>query len=836
MAISARSRRLIPLAALAFLLLAPVLPGQEKRHGGKGGGGEHGEPPELQIDIRACEEGLWANMPGGMSALVETEGAATTPECAAMALGATKQALSDSAMLHAGVRSIAITLELVEKLVGPGLGREAIIKLLEAAIESGGTLDGLKEKVGEKAAEMGAGVAGEAAAGEEAEELEKWLAKEGADKLPKLLQALLGSETVETHEDRFRWGICDGHFVVTVTASFAQARGEVRLAADGDCHCAESRGGVRIGKFSVVGVAPLTFGNLQRKSKKVWTLTCTMGQPRYWVVAPCCQMREGHWTSPGPERTPGPEPTPTRDAKERKETADYENIQRRCDPDGRLRDLLRWEERRLREAIEEKRDEKAIKWRRSELARVRKELCDCLRAMRSDPSLQWDTGLMKTLDDMIALYCVEPEEPRTTAPPPAPSPTPAAPCASEQDFYRAAFSRYAEDPSPQNELSLFSARKALCECLRKHYGGKLPPDLEAFCDPKKMRTPKGPPVIAMTTLPARTADTLVGLVLPSDTRPGDTITGTVVTDPKTYEHNPTVTVLTTTIPLPVGEDGKPVLTGTTVTVGGGGSQPAEGSVVCDVPKTATNLPVSVTGPGGKPVNCGSLPVSPGPSSPPAASVAAPPACSSGGLVTLKGSFTGKGTGTSVAAGDQPAAVVAESPRTCVAKIPDGLPPGPVEITVTEGGKTTRLKTAIIRLRMSADRLSLLRGESTNYHVVVEGLDGVPESAWRSGPDPSFVDQAELLRLAPGHKVPKGGEGGHLLLAIENGSRGTISLKGSKNEVILLTIERKNVTPRGTYEFSGVIQSLRDGRFTVHGALFALLGPSLPLPAGTTTPR
>lgn len=706
--------------ALAFALLVAASPVLAQKSGRP-----PAPPPRLRVEIGACEEALWANMPGAMSSNVDLSAAGTTPECAALALGTTKQGITASAILRAAARSASFTVDLLSKLNPWGLTGDAAMKVLQAALESGGTSDGFTSQLGEKAMEQGASLLGEIAgsAGPGPREVEERLLKEFGEQA---FKAFRGSETVETHSDRFRISVCDGEFTVTVTASFLEARGEVRITSSGDCKCSPFAGGVRVGPFAVVGVAPLTFGNL-RKERGEWVLTCTLGSPHYDVWAPCCQVRDGSWVSPRetppPVTAPPVQPTPT--AAERKREADRTNVSRRCDPEGRLaseifRLGIRFDWKRADGAAES-----VQRAAREELTRAQRPFCDCLNAMRADPSLRGDLGLMEVIDEMRALYCSPPAE---VTPKPTPVPRIALPpCSAARDGYESARARWSNDPNnAEATLSMVRMREGLCACLKQQYGGKLPPDLEAFCNPRAYRNGASAPVLA-ASLPAA----------------------------------PT--------PLPQTAGGPPRFT------------------------------VS-------------------------------PTCGSGEPLRIAGPFDGDPANTRIQVEGQLARAAEETPRDCATQTPAGLSPGPAEILVTEGGRTTRLRTAVIRLRMGADQLDLLRGQSTKFQVVVEGLNGIPDSSWKGGPDPEFLNRAALDRAAPGTRIPGRNEPGHLLLTIENASRDTITLAKSTGEVIRVEIRKGDVSAKGTYEYRGVIQSLRDGRFNVKGTVFALVAPAEGEPA------
>jgi len=825
-----KSRRIGAALCLGALALASTLaagPARAQKPTPPKGGGKPAAPPTIKINVADCENKLWVDMPGGMSPLVELEGPATLPECADVALGATKHALTASSGLAAAAKGLSLSVDLAGKFLGEGLVADAAGKVLQAAIESGGTLDGFTDKLGDAALEKGAeslggalGFGANAAGGKLTPEQDDLLKKLGEN----LWKVLKSQETVQTHRDSFRFGACDGEFVVTVTASFGDASGEVRIAASGDCHCTEMKGGVRVGKFSVVGVAPLTFGDLHRTGRNEWSMSCTLGGPQYYVWAPCCLAEGDHWTSPGP--TPPTSTVPIQPSpEERKKAADRQAIDRRCDPDGEKGAAVARAQYRYDLLRAENADDKSLDAARAKLAEAQKPLCDCLRNLRNDPSLAGDAGLLALLDESLALYCAPPATYVRPVPVPKKEPVP---CEAERDAYEGARQKWLENSNdPRAELSMVNAKKALCECVRRLHGGKLPPDMEAFCDPKSTRRASAAPLLA--ALPAAPAgpagDTLVGVVVPPRTYRNERSTVTLVTDPKTFETSKDVVVLTGTVPLPKGRDGRPTLEGTTVIVGDGPARPATGSIPCDTPADGGRPRVVVIPPGGKPVTVGELPVTPGDAPRTMPGTTGPPTCSPGGTVTVRGPFDGDGRTTRVTVGGHPATVICETPRETVFRVPADLPAGPVEIVVREGTRERRLVVPVIRLRMSADKLNLLRGESTAFRVAVDGLGSIPASMWAGGPDPAALDRSVLDRVAPGFRVPPSGGPGVLVLTIENGSRGTVTIAKSRNETVVLTIERAQVPANGSYEYRGTIQSLKDGPFQINGTVVPLLAPA-----------
>ena len=159
------------------------------------------------------------------------------------------------------------------------------------------------------------------------------------------------------------------------------------------------------------------------------------------------------------------------------------------------------------------------------------------------------------------------------------------------------------------------------------------------------------------------------------------------------------------------------------------------------------------------------------------------------------------------------------------EIPADVPPGPVEILVTERGRTRRLRANVIRVKTSADQPDLRRGQSTKFHVVVEGLNGIPDLSWDTGPDQAFLDRALLDRISPGTRIPGPTEPGHLLLTIENTSPGTIKLAKSTGELIRLVIRKGDVSAKGTYAYPASPDRSGTGASNVKATVFALVGPA-----------
>ena len=154
-------------------------------------------------------------------------------------------------------------------------------------------------------------------------------------------------------------------------------------------------------------------------------------------------------------------------------------------------------------------------------------------------------------------------------------------------------------------------------------------------------------------------------------------------------------------------------------------------------------------------------------------------------IQIVGPFDGDAGATKVTVGGKEAVVLAESPRRCIAQ-PDPSCVGQKSITVEDAGKQAQGTIFLPRLTLTAAKTALLRGEKTTMTVRVEGLEGLPATAY---PIP-----VELT-----NKTPR-----------------TIDFPLTTN----FGIESKDVVG-DTWSRTYTINSLDTGIFSVTGILFAI---------------
>lgn len=257
--------------------------------------------------------------------------------------------------------------------------------------------------------------------------------------------------------------------------------------------------------------------------------------------------------------------------------------------------------------------------------------------------------------------------------------------------------------------------------------------------------------VAPSGLREESFETLEGTVrvlLPDDIRPGDVITGTVITEPKesgSDELNGLV--------LEIGEERVPVKDrkfNWTV--------PAAGLVAFllfkedGTPLRARNGQIEIPTPWPDPDPVGG----PGFSIPTHGQTGKP--------IPIEGNFD-PAKPTEITIGGQPAEILAESPRQAIVSLPRNLS-GAHKVVVKEAGETVAEgQMGIVKLSLSAAKLNLMKGESTTIKVRVEGLEPILLASDRLEVyfDPAYAivvnDSPDVIEFfGPGSEPFQGGIG------------------------------------------------------------------------------
>lgn len=149
---------------------------------------------------------------------------------------------------------------------------------------------------------------------------------------------------------------------------------------------------------------------------------------------------------------------------------------------------------------------------------------------------------------------------------------------------------------------------------------------------------------------------------------------------------------------------------------------------------------------------------------------------------IPGNFDGSRANTAVMLGDTELPILAESPGGVVTMIPGEIA-GIQTLTLTENGETFEKELHVIRLDMAADAATLRKGQSTTLHVSVSGMEGIAQPV-----------TVEIENLSPAH----------------------VSLTGGNYQELVISPE--DVSPDGTYHHTLPILATSSGGFTVSGIL------------------
>lgn len=327
--------------------------------------------------------------------------------------------------------------------------------------------------------------------------------------------------------------------------------------------------------------------------------------------------------------------------------------------------------------------------------------------------------------------------------------------------------------------------------------------------------------------------TLVGVVLPADMRPGDTVSGAVTTDPAGYRDVPALQVIELKALLPTTTAGTPDLGVLQVDLGDGRLQPADQALTLAVPAAATRVRVTVRrGDEPAPIVARDVPVSRGGGAGPppgAGGMLDPRAYRTPSLYVpdevrvIQGPFDGDSRTTAVEVGGTPCRVMAETPRAAYWTMPATVQPGAHDVHLTEPSTRATFSVVVLGLTMRADQLELVRGQSTGFDVEISGPHRLPEHVWRAATPFDVVDLAGVRKLAPGFRIPSPGDPGVILVVIRNASPQTIAIDGAKNDAIVLTLGQ-GAFAGGPYRYHGTIRSRRSGGFSVRATVVAFVAP------------
>jgi len=321
---------------------------------------------------------------------------------------------------------------------------------------------------------------------------------------------------------------------------------------------------------------------------------------------------------------------------------------------------------------------------------------------------------------------------------------------------------------------------------------------------------------------------LVGIVYDKDSRPGDQVTLSVTTDPKKYEGIPALGVIEMEIPRPAGVGQQAALQGMVVDVGDGRKQPANQPLTCRLAQNATKIPVVIS-----PTDNATAGTQ---SSVPLAQTQAPAAVANTGKASdfttppvvqnvsvINGPLSGDAGLMHIAVSNQPAPIVAATPRSVLFDLPGNISPGPQTLTLQDGERNASAPIVKIGLVLKADQLKLERGQSTKYSATVL-LGPLPDSVWQHGGScPELVNTTQAGKTAPSFHPPQAGQPAAVFFHLLNLSRQTVTIKPSQNEAVTRVLHQQDFHENQFIE-AGVIQAIKSGGFNINVTVEAYFAP------------
>ena len=347
--------------------------------------------------------------------------------------------------------------------------------------------------------------------------------------------------------------------------------------------------------------------------------------------------------------------------------------------------------------------------------------------------------------------------------------------------------------------------------------------------------------------PITTANKEVGLVLPAQVHPGDRVSGRVVENPDQYDGTPGVTVTRVAVPFEsVGEASR--LWGWLVETPGEGQQRADGPITFVVPSAGPGMNITFRQ-AGNPAHSVSRTLSfpTGPAKqPPPKSYKAAALCLKRQLCMVSGPFSGDSSKTFAAFEDRPATIAAETSDSVYVVIPELTEPGARPLFIAEGAKVIALPVAVGDFFIKNNGRELQADQTLIVFPTLDGPGDIPDPEWRSGNFPaSNLEQAR--QLVPGYQLPKDkkekreaeekrkkGEskaqheaeekkGGEILLVIQNVTPEQLSLRGSKNGMLVFHLGDEAFS-RGEFKYDLVVETKKPGKIDVKGYAIPFLAP------------
>jgi len=357
-------------------------------------------------------------------------------------------------------------------------------------------------------------------------------------------------------------------------------------------------------------------------------------------------------------------------------------------------------------------------------------------------------------------------------------------------------------------------------------------------------TPLHPPIL--------TVQRVVGMIFPAQLRPGERVSGRVVENPDQYDETPEITVQRVALPFAsAGEASR--LSGWLFEIAGEEPQRADGPITLLVPPRSAALNITFRQ-AGNPAHSVSttlaFPQAPAEAPPSLNSFRVPPLCQKGALCTVSGPFNGDGRKTFAAFQDRPATIVGETTTAAYISIPDLVAPGARPLFIAEGSTMVALPVVVAEFSIRNNHRELTAGQTLIMFPALDGPGDIPDSEWLPGNFPA-TNLAQARQLIPDFQLPPGDrdtqeepekeakpeaggkavpeqesgdtKGGEILLVVKNLTPEQISLRGSKNQMLVFRLSNQAFR-RGEFKYDLLVEAQKAGKAEVKGYVIPFLAP------------
>ena len=351
--------------------------------------------------------------------------------------------------------------------------------------------------------------------------------------------------------------------------------------------------------------------------------------------------------------------------------------------------------------------------------------------------------------------------------------------------------------------------------------------------------------------PITSAQKEVGLVLPAQLRRGERVSGTVVENPDQYSEMPGLAVTRVAVPFEsTGEASQ--LAGWLFETEGEEARHADGPITLMVPRLGSGLNITFRQ-AGNPAHSVSqtlnFPQLSEKKSLRPNSFRAAALCLKGELCVVSGPFSGDSGKTFAAFEDRPATIVAETVDTAYVAIPEPTAPGTRPLFIAEGPKVAALPVVVGEFFIKNNGRELQAGETLITFPTLDGPGDIPDPAWQIGNYPA-TNLQRAQQLIPGFRPSQGdrevrekleanedekGEPqekreikekkqvGEILLVVQNLAPEKISLRSSRNEVLVFHLSDEAFR-RGEFKYDLVVEAKKAGKVEVKGYVIPFLAP------------